>query len=122
MTTALHKLRQRIYAQTLRDLKPLEGIKSFEVNEILYNRTRVIDDDLVVVNENGTPTGQSYEQFVATIKTARPDCFEPSSEKTVTAGNPFVRGPAYNITDQMRMMRSDPDTARRLEAEAQKKA
>ncbi|WP_293383560.1 hypothetical protein [Phenylobacterium sp. SCN 70-31] len=101
----------------------------------LLNRSRLSEKDgmfgVEVLDKDNLPmAGKSYADILEEFK--KNDSFAgafaskvatgtgaaaASGSKSTTA-NPFVRGPDYNVGEQMRLMKNEPDKAKRLQAEA----
>jgi hypothetical protein len=117
--TALQKLKARVLKAEIATRNAKNPSHVFDLADVYTD----VDEtgEIIVTDAAGTKVeGKSLTEFLDEMPKVRPDLF--TVETTVTAGNPFARGPSYNVTEQMRLMRTSPDTARRLEAEAYKKA
>lgn len=96
------------------------------------------DGNLTIVDDTGKPrigknqnySNMSISEYITELKTSRPSFFgespksEPAQAKPVQAqkgvnpANPFVKGPNFSVTQQMILMRTDPELADHMAFEA----
>ncbi|CAA2137501.1 hypothetical protein [Methylobacterium bullatum] len=110
-------IRAEIKARQPKDAKAVE--------DAIATRIRIdnIGNVYVVDTDGNRDDAKSFEQFMNEVATDRPELFQgrpvATGGKTPPVGNPFKRNdPAYNLTAATKILREDPETAKRLAYEA----
>lgn len=82
------------------------------------------DGEIYVVTKDGDRDfGKSFDNFLDDVKINRPDLFRDGGQPNMSNGvNPFVKGPTFNITAQMAMLKLQPSLAAHYQAEAEAKS
>lgn len=116
---ALKALAARLVREEVERRKPKDVDA---VMNVVGDRFTVTDaGDIVAVSETGARlVGKSADynmgigEYLDTLAKEQPDIFGPAEK----ASNPFKKGAEYNLSKQMVLMRSDPELADKLAAEA----
>lgn len=107
-------LRAEIAARNVRDVNT--------VIDAISTRIRFDDQgEIYVVDKQGQrDTSKTFDKFLEEVKINRPDLFRGAgSPNTGGNANPFLKGPNFSITNQMFMMKSNPELAADYQAEAE---
>ena len=74
--------------------------------------------EIYVVDQNGQRDyTKNFESFLDEVKVDRPDLFRDAGAPS-TGGNahPFMKGPGFSITNQMFLIKSNPELAEEYQA------
>lgn len=122
MSEAVRKLAARVLRAEIAARRPKDVSV---VEDVLAPRLRLdpASGDFYVVDTAGTrDDSKTLETLLNEVVSVRPELFgDPTPRRSGRSDNPFAAGPGFNLTKAMALMKSDPDTARRLEAEAQER-
>lgn len=126
-----YRLNQRIANDSV-DVK-VKPAYYVAVNKLVRDRIRLEEGEFVVYEEDGKtqsygPRGKpmTVAELIDGLRETLPDMFEPSTGGGAGGGksaanggaNPWIRGPQFNITEQGRIAKANPEMAKRLKAEA----
>ena len=107
-------LRAEIAARNVRDVST--------VIDAISTRIRFDDQgEIYVVDKQGQrDASKTFDTFLDEVKVNRPDLFRGAGSPN-TGGNinPFMKGPGFSITNQMFMIRSNPELAEEYQAQAE---
>ncbi|WP_311275225.1 hypothetical protein [Methylobacterium sp. WCS2018Hpa-22] len=112
-------IRAEIKARQPKDAKAVE--------DAIATRIRIDSvGSVYVVDTSGNRVhSKSFEQFMDEVSNDRPELFNgrPSnpgvSSSSSVKGNPFMKGsPGYNLSEGMKLYRTDPETAKELAFQA----
>lgn len=116
---ALKALAARLVREEVERRKPTDVDA---VMQSIADRFTVTDaGDIVAVNETGarlvgksTDYNMGISEYLDTLAKEQPEVFGPAEK----VSNPFRKGPNFNLSRQMVLMRTDPELADQLAAEA----
>lgn len=107
-------LRAEIAARNVRDVNT--------VIDTISTRIRFDDaGEIYVVTKDGQRDHTaSFDSFMDEVKVNRPDLFKGAgSPNTGGNKNPFMKGSSFSITNQMFLIKSNPELAEEYKAEAE---
>lgn len=96
-----------------------------DVNTVIDTiSTRIRFDDqgeIYVVDKQGLrDQSKTFDTFLEEVKINRPDLFRGAgSPNTGGNANPFLKGPGFSITNQMFLIKSNPELAEEYQAQAE---
>ena len=122
MSETIRKLAARVLRAEIAARRPKDVSV---VEDVMAPRLRLdpTSGEFFVVDLSGNrDETKTLESLLSEVVSVRPELFgDPAPRTHGRSDNPFAAGPGFNLTKAMALIKSDPDTARRLEAEAQKK-